>query len=566
MTALLLLLLAIPLVGAVFVALAGRVSNGAVRATALATLLIDLVLAYTVLVEAKFRPVVTQLPWIPSINATFSLQADWLSAVLVLLTAAMSVVAVIASWREIQERVASFHVWILLLQVGVMLVFLARDLILFYIGWELMLVPVLFLIGSWGTGRKEFAAFKFVLFTFTGSSFMLASFLYIYFRHAAQTGLYTFELSQLLGTPLMAREQWWVFLGLLIGFGVKIPLIPLHTWLIDAYPNAPTAGSLLLSAVLSKTGVYGLLRFTFPFGPDVFPDFKWLLIVLSLIAIFYGAWCAFSQYDVKRLIAYSSLSHLGFITFGLVFENRAGYVGSVLQMVNHGLTTAGLFMLAGMLQERLRTRDFELLGGLWAKAPGMGGFLLFFCLASLGIPGTGNFIGELFIVGGAMEFRWWAGALTAVGVFFGAAYSLRLFTATMHGPTTALAPDVTDSTPRENLVLGILAVALIALGFYPRAISNELYPRYLAETFSQSSSRTRTARIPAADADATSTDNMTTQTSEVPIAAADPGTTAATTIQAQPEAAAPESTTTVTPEPATTTSETLTTATTGGAQ
>ncbi len=476
MTNLLLLLLAVPLFGAILVALAGRVSAGAVRVTALAALLVDFVLAYAVLVESQFCPISLRLPWIPSFGVHFSLEADWLSSVLVLLTAGMGIVAVVASWREIRDRIASFHVWILLLQVGIMLVFLARDLMLFYVGWELMLVPMLFLIGSWGTGRKEFAAFKFVLFTFTGSIFMLASFLYIYFRHAAQTGTHTFELAELVQTSLTYREQWWVFLGLLIGFGVKVPFIPLHTWLIDAYPNAPTAGTLLLSAVMSKTGVYGLIRFTFPFAPEAFPQFKTLLIILALISIFYGAWCAFSQYDIKRLIAYSSLSHLGFIVLGICLENRAGYAGSVLQMVNHGLTTAALFMLAGILQERLRTRDFELMGGLWGRAPAMGGFLLFFCLASLGIPGTGNFVGELFIIAGAFEHRWWLGALTALGVFFGAIYSLRLFTESMHGPATALAPDVTDTNSRENLMLGILAVALLAVGFHPRLVTDPLYP------------------------------------------------------------------------------------------
>lgn len=482
MTTLLLLLLAVPIIGAVLVGLAGRVSAAAARATTVATLLIDFVLAYALLVESQFRPISLRLPWIPSFGATFSLQADWLSSVMVLLTAGMSIVAVVASWREIRERVAAFHVWILLLQVGIMLVFLARDLMLFYVGWELMLIPILFMIGSWGTGRREFSAFKFVLFTFTGSIFMLASFLYVYFRHAAQTGAYTFELAELLQTSLTTREQWWVFLGLLIGFGVKIPLIPLHTWLIDAYPNAPTAGSLLLSAVMSKTGVYGLIRFTFPFGPDVFEEFKTLLVVLALISIFYGAWCAFSQYDIKRLIAYSSLSHLGFIVLGIVLENRAGYAGGVLQMVNHGLTTAALFMIAGMLQERLQTREFDLMGGLWGKAPALGGFLLFFCLASLGIPGTGNFIGELFIVAGAFEYRWWLGALVALGVFFGAAYSLRLFTASMHGPATALSTDVRDNTPRESLILGLLAVVLLGIGFYPRLITDPLQPQHTRVT------------------------------------------------------------------------------------
>jgi NADH-quinone oxidoreductase subunit M len=470
---LLALLLLTPLFGALLVAMAGRVSASAARVTTTLFMAADLVFAYILLQQT---PTAIRLDWIPSFGVHFALEADWLSALLVFLTCALGLAATAISWREIASRVTSFHVWLLVLQFGVMIVLLARDLMLFYLGWELMLLPVLFLIGGWGSGRKEYAAFKFVLFTFTGSIFMLASFLYVYWAYAqANGGTYTFELSELMKTPLSAREQWWVFLGLLIGFGVKIPLIPLHTWLLDAYPNAPTAGSLLLSGILSKTGVYGLYRFAMPFAPDVFADFRPVLLALAFVAIFYGAWCAFNQLDLKRLIAYSSLSHMGFIVLGLLLQNRAGFAGSVLQMINHGFTTAALFIVAGIVQQRLRTRDFDMLGGLWAKAPALGGFLLFFCLASLGIPGTGNFIGELFIVGGAFQQSWLLGSLAALGVFFGAAYSLRLFTAIMHGPTTALAADAhVESDARENLLLGALAAVLIIVGFSPRLITAPL--------------------------------------------------------------------------------------------
>lgn len=472
--ALIALLLLTPLVGALLVAMAGRVSSGAARVTTTLAMALDLVFAYILLQQA---PVGVRLSWIPSFGVHLSLQADWLSALLIFLTCSLGLVATAISWREIASRVTSFHVWLLILQFGVMIVLLARDLMLFYLGWELMLLPVLFLIGGWGSGRKEYSAFKFVLFTFTGSIFMLASFLYVYWAYAqANGGTYTFELSELINTRLSPREQWWVFTGLLIGFGVKIPLIPLHTWLLDAYPNAPTAGSLLLSGILSKTGVYGLYRFAMPFAPDVFADFVPLLLALAYVAIFYGAWCAFSQLDLKRLIAYSSLSHMGFIVLGVLLQNGAGFAGAVLQMINHGFTTAALFIVAGIIQQRMRTRDFDMLGGLWAKAPALGGFLLFFCLASLGIPGTGNFIGELFIVGGAFQESWLLGALAALGVFFGAAYSLRLFTATMHGPTSALAADVSvESDARENLLLGALAAALLIVGFGPRLITAPLH-------------------------------------------------------------------------------------------
>lgn len=476
----LIILLLIPLIGAVFTGLAGRVNANLARGTATFFMAANLLLAYLLSVRTQYAPVAGSFSWIPSFGVTFSIEADWLSSVLILLTTILGLVAVLASWREIKERVASFHVWLLILQFAVLLVFLARDLMLFYLGWELMLAPVLFLVGGWGTGRKEYAALKFVIFTFTGSIFMLASFLYVYFRHADQTGAYTFQLAELMRTALTEREQAWVFLGLLLGFGVKIPLLPLHTWLIDAYPAAPTAGSLLLSGVLSKTGAYGLFRFGVPFaGPEVLGDFRVLIITLAVIGIFYGAWCAFAQFDLKRLIAYSSLSHLSFIMIGLFLDERgsvAGFSGAVLQMVNHGFTTAALFILAGMIQERYRTRDFDMLGGLWDRMPAVGGFLLFFCLASLGLPGTGNFIGELFIAGGAFQISWILGTLVALGVFFGALYSLKLFTATMHGPVTALAHDHSeDTTPRESFTLMLLVVLLLGIGFFPRVITAPFY-------------------------------------------------------------------------------------------
>ncbi len=467
----LMLTLIIPLAGALFVLLAGRVNATGARVVALISTVLSLQVAYLLAAQARFAVIEVDNLWIPSFGVHFALQADWIAALMVLLTSFLSVFAVAVSWREITERVTSFHVWLLILQLGVTIVFLARDLMLFYLGWELMLIPMLFLIGSWGTGRKEYSAFKFVLFTFTGSIFMLSSMLYLYYRHIVDTGVASFHMDDLLQVQLSQGEQWWVFLGFLIGFGVKAPLLPLHTWLIDAYPNAPTAGSLMLSGVLSKTGIYGLFRIGESFAPVGFSDFRPLLIWLALAGIFYGAWIAFSQRDIKRLIAYASLSHVNFILLGIFIASDEGFKGAILQMLCHGISTAALFLIAGAIQHRISDREFDSLGGLWRIAPAMGAFFLFFAFASLGLPGTGNFVGELYITAAALEYHWVIGGLTAVAVLFAAFYSLRLFTAAMHGPEPAALPNFPDTNSRENLLLSVLAIMLIILGLFPSVIT-----------------------------------------------------------------------------------------------
>jgi NADH-quinone oxidoreductase subunit M len=472
---LLTLLVAVPTAGALLCALAGKASANTVRGTALGVTLLHLALAIGLMGAVAGGPMVERHHWIPSVGITYHLEADGLSAVLLLLTAVIGVVAVLISWHEIRERVAAFHVWMLLLQTGIVLVFLARDIMLFYFGWELMLIPMFFLIGVWGHEDKLYSAIKFFLFTFAGSVFMLLALLYVYFQYAAQTGTYSFALADLLRTNLSPTEQWWVFLGLFVGFAVKIPLFPLHTWLPDAHTQAPTAGSLILAGLLLKTGVYGLMRFAMPLTPEGYAAFVPLMAALAVFGIFYGAWAAFAQRDFKRLVAYSSISHLGFVVMGLAVGNAAGYKGAVLQMVNHGLATGGLFLIAGLLQERTHTRSFEMFGGLWRQMPTLGGFLLFFALASLGIPGTGNFVGELYVIGGAFSRAWWLGAVTGLGVLFAAIYSLRVFLATMHGPESKRFKKLHDTNWRENTALGILVVLLVVIGFYPRAVTTPLH-------------------------------------------------------------------------------------------
>jgi NADH-quinone oxidoreductase subunit M len=472
---LLTLLLVVPAIGAILVALAGRVNPNNARATALGVMILDFALSIPLYFMTRTGAVEVRHSWIPSFGVNYSLMVDGLSAVLIILTTFLGVLAVLISWREIQERVGAFHVWLLLLQTGILIVFAARDLMLFYFGWELMLIPMLFLIGVWGHEDKLYSALKFFLFTFTGSIFMLLALLYVYFQHAAQTGNYTFEIPELMATELSRKEQWWVFLGLFIGFAVKVPLFPFHTWLPDAHTQAPTAGSLILAGVLLKTGVYGIMRIAMPLAPLGAIEFTPLIIGLSVFGIFYGAITAYPQKDFKRLVAYSSISHLGFVMLGLFMTNRAGTQGAVLQMVNHGTATGGLFCLAGMIQERAHTRSFDHFGGLWKRVPVMGAFLLFFAFASLGMPGTGSFIGELYVIGGTFIHSWQLGAITCFGVLFAAIYSLKVFQATMHGPESTTIHDLPDTRPRENFILGSLVVALVLVGFYPRLVTGPLF-------------------------------------------------------------------------------------------
>ncbi len=471
----LVLLLLVLVVGAVMCGLADRVGRAAVSWTALIVTLLDAALGIGLLFAVASGPVVFRVPWVPQVGMWFHLSADGLAAVMVLLTTVLGVVAVLISWEEIEQRTGAFHVWLLLLQVGVLLVFLSRDALLFYFGWELMLIPLFFIIGIWGHEDKQRAAYKFLLFTFGGSIFMLVALLYVYVQHAQQGLGLSFELDDLMRTKLTASEQWWVFLGLFIGFAVKVPLFPLHTWLPDAHTQAPTAGSLILAGVLLKTGVYGLMRIAMPLAPLATESFAPLVIALSFIGIYYGAIVAFAQRDFKRLVAYSSISHLGFVVLGLFVGNASGYQGAVLQMVNHGLATGGLFLLAGILQHRAHTRNLDIFGGLWGIAPAMGAFLLFFSFASLGIPGTGNFIGELYVIAGTFQLARVLGALCAFAVLLAAVYSLKLFVATMYGPVTRPWRNFKDLRLHEVIALGVLCIGLIGIGLYPKLVTSPLF-------------------------------------------------------------------------------------------
>ena len=408
-------------------------------------------------------------PWIARFGIHYALMMDGISLPLVTLTALLFALSVLVSWRQIDERVSLFHIMLLFLETGIMGVFLSADLFLFYLFWEVMLIPMFFLIGVFGHGRRVYSAVKFFVFTITGSLLMLLSIIGIYIIHGRQTGVYSFMLRDLAHTPASPAISAVLFLGFLLGFAVKVPLFPLHTWLPDAHTDAPTAGSVILAGLLLKTGAYGLLRVAFPLFPRAAAAFMPLIFTISVIGIFYAAWIAFAQKDMKRLIAYSSVSHLAYVVLGIAVWNEVSIAGSVLQMVNHGITTGALFIMVGMMDERMHTRDISAYGGLWSKAPAMSAFFLFFILSSLGLPGLNNFAGEFLILTGLFRAHPWLCAAGFVGMVATLIYLLSLAQKVLFGPSKEY-HGFSDLSGRELAILIPLAVLVVFIGVYPAAL------------------------------------------------------------------------------------------------
>jgi NADH-quinone oxidoreductase subunit M len=461
-------LIVLPLAGTgVCLLLAGapRLCRGAALATTLAVFAVALRL-FVLLKGSHGRWLLLYAdhPWIPRFGIRYTLGLDGLSLLMVLLTAFLLVIAVLVSWREIDSRLPFHYGLLLLLEAGVLGVFLSLDLVLFYLFWELMLIPMFFLIGIWGQGRRIYAAVKFFLFTFAGSLLMLLAILALYLFHGRQTGDYTFALLALQGTHLPAGLAPWLYAAFLLAFAIKVPLFPVHTWLPDVYTQAPSA--VILAGLLLETGVYGILRFAIPLFPEAARASFPLLAGLALIGIFYAAWIAYAQKDAKRLVAYSSVAHLGFVALGLAAWDRVALEGSILQMVNHGITTGALFVMIGMIDARAKTRQLDQLGGLWGKAPRLGGLFLLFSLAAIGLPGLNNFVGEILILIGTFQSHPLWGAVAMGGVVFAAIYILRLLKGVLWGPARSDAP-FPDLTLREALILVPLAVLVFWLGLYP---------------------------------------------------------------------------------------------------
>jgi NADH-quinone oxidoreductase subunit M len=380
---------------------------------------------------------------------------------------------VLASW-SITSRVKPYFVFLLILETGMLGVFCALDMFLFYLFWEVTLIPMYFLIGMWGYGRRIFAAMKFFIFTLAGSLLMLVAILFLYF---AAVGGPTFDYRELLGTPLALDVQRLLFLGFFASFAVKVPLVPLHTWLPDAHTEAPTAGSVMLAAVLLKMGAYGLIRFAIPLFPDAARELAPLVIALAIVGIVYGAAVAMMQKDLKRLIAYSSVAHLGFVVLGLFVGTATGMSGGILQMVSHGLSTGALFMLVGALYDRRHTRAIADFGGLARSVPVLSGVFLFVALSSIGLPGLNGFVGEFLVLFGTfVSYRWWV-IPAAFGIVLAAIYLLWAYQRVFHGPLTSDEnKNLSDLGVREIVMLAPILALIVAIGVYPGPFLDRIEP------------------------------------------------------------------------------------------
>src|SRR6202046_5613256 len=411
--------------------------------------------------------------WIPSIGAGYVIGIDGISFLLIMLTTLLGAISILSSWNAIQDRVKEYYIWFLVLQTGMLGVFMSLDFFLFFVFWEAMLVPMYLLIGIWGGPRKLYAAIKFFLYTLAGSVLMLLGVLYLYFNHHTLTGVYTFSIEQLYTTApqIPFHLAVWLFFAFFVAFAIKVPMFPFHTWLPDAHVEAPTAGSVILAGVLLKMGTYGMIRFSLPFFPAVAmtPWVRQLMITLSIIGIIYGALVSLMQKDMKKRVAYSSVSHLGFCTLGIFALSPLGLSGSVLQQINHGISTGALFLIVGILYERRHTREIAEYGGISNVMPVYATFSMIMFLSSMGLPLLNGFIGEYYIMLGTFMVSWRWAAWAVPGVVLAAAYLLWLYQRVFFGTVTNPKNEkLHDLTPREVLTFVPLIIAAFWIGLYPK--------------------------------------------------------------------------------------------------
>jgi NADH-quinone oxidoreductase subunit M len=466
----------VPLAGALVVAAIPAAQERWIKLVALGVTLLAFLTSLGILLSFDAAAADFQLgssaTWIPEWGVGYETGVDGISLWMVMLTTFLMPLAVLASW-SITSRVKAYFIFLLALGTGMLGVFAALDMFLFYVFWEVSLVPMYFIIGMWGYGRRIYAAMKFFLFTLAGSLLMLVAILFLYFA----SGDLTFDYRSLVGTELPLNTQRLLFLGFFASFAVKVPLVPVHTWLPDAHTEAPTAGSVLLAAVLLKMGAYGLIRFAIPLFPDAARELIPLVITLSVIGIVYGGLVAMMQRDLKRLVAYSSVAHLGFVTLGLFVGTVQGMSGGILQMVNHGLTTGALFMLVGFLYDRRHSRLIADFGGLGKVVPVLAGIFLFVALSSIGLPGLNGFVGEfLILLGTFLSYRWWV-VPAAAGVLLAAIYLLWAYQRVFHGEITRDENRrLNDLNLREAVMLAPICVLIVVIGLYPRPFLERIEP------------------------------------------------------------------------------------------
>jgi NADH-quinone oxidoreductase subunit M len=425
--------------------------------------------------DANGFQLVEEASWVGPLNLRYLLGVDGVSVFMLLLTAFLMPLSILASWK-MERQVIYFMAALLALETAMLGAFVALDLLLFFVFFEALLFPMYLVIGIWGSGRRVYAAIKFFLFTMGGSALLLVAILFLYFRSGTISGTSTLDLRELQGLALAPATARWLFLAFFVAFAVKVPLFPLHTWLPDAHTEAPTAGSVLLAGVLLKVGAYGLIRFNLTLFPGASADLRGLVSILAVIGIVYGAVVALIQTDIKRLVAYSSVSHLGFVVLGIFAGTVQGMTGGVIQMLNHGLSTGALFLLVGMLYDRTHTRDLGRLGGLASRTPVLAGFFLLVALSSLGLPGLNGFVGEFLILLGTFTTNAAFAVIGSLGVVLAAIYLLWAYQRAMHGELRVGLEDTPDVSPREYAILVPIVAAIVAIGVFPKPFLDRIEP------------------------------------------------------------------------------------------
>ncbi|HAY22949.1 MAG TPA: NADH-quinone oxidoreductase subunit M [Desulfobacterales bacterium] len=467
------ILILLPMVGVALIMMLNRENQWLIKGTAMAFALLEFIISLPLWFGfdggSAAMQFVERYSWFPAYGISYYIGIDGISLLLVLLTTFITPICVLACWEDIQSKVKEFMICLLFLQTGMIGVFVSLDLFLFYIFWEIMLIPMYLLIGVWGNpARRIYAAVKFFIFTMVGSLLMLVAILVLYFYNYKVTGVYTFDLLKMYGLQIPFMMQFWMFLAFGLAFAIKVPMFPVHTWLPDAHTEAPTVGSVILAAVLLKMGTYGFLRFNMPMFPDAAWYFVPLFSILAVIGIVYGALVSLVQVDLKRLVAFSSVSHLGFVMLGLFTYTMAGVQGGIIQMINHGLSTGALFLIVGMVYERRHTRMIADFGGLSKVMPVYATIFMVVTLSSIGLPGLNGFVGEYLILLGAFKTNKVFAVFAASGVIFAAAYMLWMFQRVMFGTiTNEKNRNLKDLSMREVIVLLPILVFIVWIGVYP---------------------------------------------------------------------------------------------------
>jgi len=464
----------VPLIGAIAAAVVNRQREHVIRWLGVGTSALTLVLAVFLFVRFEVGTAAIQFleraPWIPFLGITYQVGVDGISLPLVLLTAVMTPVALLSSWTAITTRVKEFTISMLVLETALLGTFLSLDLVLFYVFWEAVLIPMYFIIGVWGGPRRSYAAVKFILYTMAGSVLMLVAIVVLYLHSGPQTGLRTFDLLRLRELPAGPLEAW-LFGAFALAFAIKVPIWPLHTWLPDAHVEAPTAGSVILAAILLKMGSYGFLRFLLPLFPAATRQFAPLMLGLAIVGILYGGIVAAAQRDVKRLVAMSSVSHLGLVTLGTFALTVEALQGSLLQMVNHGLSTGALFLIVGVLYDRTHSRAMDDYGGVAALMPRFAAIVTVVMLSSMALPGTNGFVGEFLILLGTYRVHARAATVAVSGVILSAIYLLWMYQRVMHGPIAVREPSrLVEINAREFAVFLPLILLIVWIGLYPAPV------------------------------------------------------------------------------------------------